>query len=149
MALIIAELAEALEPVIAGAIEAAPEEAEAAEVESASAVEEAADAPSLAENPSEAQSSSLGQRLKDLSIKVAKLSGIEGAKSGMVFGVFYMINKSLAEKSKSTGKKTKLSVYIKLVAENFNKLDIPFSEKTKEAAIDAAKNYPWISNDID
>lgn len=138
---IIPEVAEELEAGLAGA---EGEIGEASEVENEAVVNEAADSPALSENAQEAAASTLGQTVKDFSIKIAKTIGVEGAKAGLVWGIFYGLNQLLAKKSSKTGKRTALSVYLKQVETNFKKQGLTFNDEVKQETADAAVKLPWI-----
>ncbi|PAJ72484.1 hypothetical protein CJF42_21050 [Pseudoalteromonas sp. NBT06-2] len=140
---IIEEVAEELEEDAALTAEGS-EISEASEVENSAEVTEAADSPELSENPQAAQTSSLGRKLLELSKKVGKFLLVEGAKAGVIFGIFYAVNKLLASDSKKTGKRTALSVYLKQVEENFKKQKLDFTPKVREATADSAVTFPWI-----
>eukprot|EP00731_Ephydatia_muelleri_P004240 Em0002g416a len=121
-----------------------------AEVADMAGVTEMAEAPMIESTTSEAtiqnfiQQNPFGQRLWSF----AKWAAKNTAEAGLIYGFMYGLNKAVAMTSKKSAKKMPLSVYLKLVKDNFERtLHIPWTDELEKEAADGARGFPWIDAD--
>jgi hypothetical protein len=119
-------------------------------LEGGSAVEDMAEAPAISEF-SDSQSVMRNfiehNRYGRIMWKVSKTISSEVVKNSIVFGIIYGLNKGMAKKSYSNGKKISLHSYLRQVEINFNKNHLKWDSAVRDAVINGALSMPWISRE--